>query len=463
MPESKSRKKTTAKQETPPENLAPKLDRDSQSLAITLAEDLLTFIDESPCAYHAVVSLADRLESEGFTEIHEFDSFKLTSGGRYFLRRQGSAIIAFIAGTKTPSAAGYRMIGAHTDSPGLKLKPNPEVVVDGMIRLGVEIYGGPILATWLDRDYGLAGRVIIEGEKGAVETRLTLIDQPIISIPNIAIHMNRTVNSEGLKVNAQTELAPLLGQISEDLPAKGAVRKLIAAEMGLKPEAIIDFDLFLYDIQKSSFGGVADEFIRAGRLDDLAMCHAAVDALISGADEPVAATRMAVCYDSEEVGSQTAQGAHSNLLPNILERIALAFGDDREGYLRALAKSILISADNAHARHPGYPNQSEPQHAPLLNHGPVIKVHASRAYATDAYSAAIFELACRKAGVPCQRFVNRSDLKSGGTIGSMTATQLGVPTVDVGNAQYAMHSVREMTGTFDHYYMNKALAAFYPG
>jgi len=458
-----SAKKSEKKMETPIENTAPQLDRESQSEAIVLAEDLLTFIDESPCAFHAVVGLADRLKSADFTEVDEQASFELLPDGRYFIRRHDSALIAFIAGSKAPSATGFRMVGAHTDSPGLKLKPKPEVVVDGMIRLGVEVYGGPILATWLDRDFGLAGRAILKNANGSLEKRLILIDQPIVSIPNIAIHMNRTVNSDGLKVNAQTELAPLLGQISEDLPAKDAIRKLIAAEMGLEPAAIIDFDLFLYDTQKSSLSGVADEFIRAGRLDDLAMCHAAVDALIAGAEKPTAATRMAICYDSEEVGSQTSGGAGSNLLPNTLERIALALGDEREGYLRALAKSILASADNAHARHPGYPNQSEPQHAPLLNHGPVIKVHASRAYATDAYSAAVFELACQEAAIPCQRFVNRSDMKSGGTIGSMTSTQLGVPTVDVGNAQYAMHSVREMSGTFDHYYMSKALAAFYLG
>ena len=457
-----SAKKSTKKQPDPADNkTAPQLDKETQALAIGLVEDLCTFIDDSPCAYHAVVTIAERLSSEGFTELNEQERFAIEPGGRYFVRRGGSALIAFITGSEKPSLSGFKMAGGHTDSPALKLKPNPEIVVDGMIRLGVEVYGAPILATWSDRDFGLCGRVIFTGKNGELEKRLILIDQPIVCIPNIAIHMNREVNEKGLKLNAQTELSPILGQISENLPEKEAIRHLLADELGLESDSILSFDIYLYDTQQASFGGIADEFIRAPRLDDLAMCHAIVEALIAGADEEKIATRIAICIDSEEIGSQTAQGARSNLLPSTLERIALGLGDDREGYLAALTRSVLISADNAHARHPGYPDQADPQHAPLLNHGPVIKIHASRAYATDGFSAALFEQVCRKAGVPVQRFVNRSDKRSGGTIGSMTSTQLGVPTVDVGNAQYAMHSIREMSGTFDHYYMYEALNTFF--
>jgi aspartyl aminopeptidase len=229
----------------------------------------------------------------------------------------------------------------------------------------------------------------------------------------------------------------------------------------VKIDRILDHDLFLCDTQPGSFGGANDEFLRSGRLDDLQMCHAGVEALIAGAGKGVKATRMAICYDSEEVGSLTSQGARSNLVPAVLERICLALGDDREGYLASLAASRLVSADNTHALHPGYAETAEPSHAPILNGGPTIKIHANRAYATDAETASFFELACRKAGVPSQRFVNRSDSRSGGTIGSMAAAQLGVRTVDVGNPQYAMHSVRETGGTNDHDAMIEALGAFY--
>jgi aspartyl aminopeptidase len=428
--------------------------------ARAVAEDLLAFLDASPCAFHAVVALRERLEAAGFTGLSERAPLEIEPGGRYYLVRNDAALLAFIVGTKPPSTSGFRLVGAHTDSPTFRVKPNPEIVTDGLVRLGVEIYGGPIIATWTDRDLGLCGRVVLKGRGAALETRLVKT-APVICMPNAAIHMNRTANEKGLKLNAQTELTPMLGTVAEGVPEKDAVRKLLAKELRVKVDRILEFDLFLYDAVPASFGGANDEFIRAGRLDDLAMCHAGVTALINGVDVPAASTRVAICYDSEEVGSQTSQGARSNLVPATLERIALALGDDREGYLAALAGSRLVSADNTHAIHPGYAGASEPQHAPKLNGGPTIKIHANRAYATDAESAAMFEAACRKAKVTSQRFVNRSDSRSGGTIGSMAAAQLGIPTVDVGNPQYAMHSVREMCGTWDHDGMTQALGAFY--
>jgi aspartyl aminopeptidase len=428
--------------------------------ARAVAEDLLAFLDASPCAFHAVEALRERLEGAGFSELSERAPLEIEPDGRYYLVRNDAALLAFVVGTRPPSAVGFRLVGAHTDSPTFRVKPNPEVVADGLVHLGVEIYGGPIVVTWTDRDLGLCGRVVLKGRGDALETRLVKT-APIVCLPNAAIHMNRAANEEGLKLNAQTELTPLIGTVAEGVPEKDAVRKLLAKELRVRADRILDFDLFLYDAEPASFGGVNDEFIRAGRLDDLAMCHAAVTALIDGADTATAATRMAICYDSEEAGSQTSQGARSNLVPATLERIALALGDDREGYLAALAGSRLVSADNTHALHPGYAGASEPRHAPKLNGGPAIKIHANRAYATDAESAAMFEAACRKAKVTSQRFVNRSDTRSGGTIGSMAAAQLGIPAVDVGNPQYAMHSVREMCGTWDHDAMVRALGAFY--
>jgi len=285
----------------------------------------------------------------------------------------------------------------------------------------------------------------------------------IITLPNIAIHQNREANDKGLKLNPQTQLTPVLGTVAEGLPEEGALRTLLAQALEVDAEAILDFDLFLYDTQQGSFSGANGEFMRSGRFDDLGMCHAALGALLKGADQSHRATRMAVFVDAEEVGSETPQGARSTLLPHTLERICLAQGDDREGFLAALSHSLMVSADNAHAIHPGYADKQDANHAPVLNGGPVIKAHAARKYATDAWSAAQFELACREASVPFQRFVNRSDVRSGGTIGSMTAAQLGIPVVDVGAAQWAMHSVRETAGTWDHWYMAQAMAAFLLG
>ncbi|MBP6875297.1 MAG: M18 family aminopeptidase [Candidatus Eisenbacteria bacterium] len=450
------------------------------------AEELIRFLDGSPSAYHAVANLRAMFEKAGFAALGEDRPFRLEPGGKYLVDRHGSALVAFIRGTKPPSNAGFRMVAAHTDSPGLKLKPRPEIVSQGLVHLGVEVYGGPILATWADRDLGLCGRAILSPDGERLETRLFATRRPVIGLPNVAVHMNRTVNDEGLKLNPQTQLTPVLGQVEQakdadgartqaseaeaafrvhapGLPSRDTVRMLIGELIDVPASSIVDFDAYLYDTQPACFTGWNEEFILSGRLDDLAMCHAGALALIGDADETCEATRVAVFYDSEEIGSQTPAGARSNLLPHLLERIALASGNTREGYFGALAASQLVSADNAHAVHPGFADKSEPRHAPRLNEGPVIKAHASRAYATDAYAAAFFELACRRAGVPFQRFVNRSDAKSGSTIGSMTAAQLGVPTADVGNAQYAMHSIREMGGALDAWYMTAAMRAFLRG
>jgi aspartyl aminopeptidase len=420
------------------------------------AEDLLTFLDESPGAYHAVAALTARFEKAGFATLEEGEPFAIEAGGRYLIERRGTALLAIHAGRRPPSEAGFQLIAAHTDSPGFKLKPNPETVEDGLVRLGVEVYGSPILVTWTDRDLGLCGRVIVE-TRGKLETRLVRTG-PIVCLPNLAIHLNRTANEEGLKINPQTELAVILGAVEEGLPEEGALRWLLSRELKVKAERILDFDLFLYDTAPASFAGAHEEFVRSGRLDDLAMCHAASIALTEAEDE-ADATRLVVAYDAEEIGSLTSRGARSNLLPSVLERLCLAMGDDRDGYLRALARSRLVSADNAHARHPGYAGQSEPSHAPRLNGGPVIKTQAT--YATDGHSAAFFEQACRAAGVTSQRFVSRSDMRTGGTVGTMVASQLGIPAVDVGSAQLAMHSVREMAGVRDHDRMTEALAAFF--
>jgi aspartyl aminopeptidase len=465
----------------------PKRGDQRRQAAREMAEDLLRFLDESPCAYHAVARLGGLFKAAGFVSLPEDRPFRLKPGGKYLVDRHGSALVAFIPGSAPPSKAGFRMIGAHTDSPAFKLKPRPEIVAQGLVHLGVELYGSPIMATWTDRDLGLCGRVVLSPDGARLETRLFMSRRPLVGMPNVAVHMNRTVNDEGLKLNPQTQITPILGALAAEsakgaaapdaargavagqairsglLPEKNAVRFILGKLLDVPPERIIDFDAYLYDTQPACFAGWDEEFILSGRLDDLAMCYAAASALCEVAAAPCTATRLIVCYDSEEIGSQTPEGARSNLLPQLLERIALASGETREGYFAALAASRLVSADNAHAAHPGFADRSEPQHAPRLNGGPVIKTHASRAYATDGYASAFFELACRRAGVPYQRFVNRSDAKSGSTIGSMTAAQLGVPTADVGCAQYAMHSIREMGGAYDPWYMTAAMRAFLRG
>ncbi len=437
-------------------------DSQQRAQALELARDLLTFLDQSPCNLFAVAAMKERLAAAGFIELREGDRWALEPGQRCMVVRDGTALIAFVVGQAPAASGGFRMVGAHTDSPGFKLKPRPEKVHKGLVTLGVEVYGGPLYATWTDRDLGLCGRVLLKDGRGGIEQRLYR-SAGFVTLPNIAIHQNREANDKGLKLNPQTELTPVLGSVAHGLPEQDAVRWLLARDLGVEQGDILDHDLFLYDTQPASFAGVHGELMRSGRFDDLAMCHAAISALVAGADTPCAATRMAVLVDAEEVGSETPQGARSTLLPHTLERVVLALGGDRQSFLAALSQTIMVSADNAHAVHPGYGDRQDGNHAPVLNGGPVIKAHAGRKYATDGYSAAVFELACETAGVPCQRFVNRSDVRSGGTIGSMTAAQLGIPIVDVGAPQYAMHSVRECAGTWDHWYMARAMGAFYLG
>ncbi|MBN1947729.1 MAG: M18 family aminopeptidase [Bradymonadales bacterium] len=436
-------------------------DQETKIKAWGMAADLLAFLDASPSAYHGAATLVGRLETAGFKRIDEREPFAIEPGGRYFIQRNDTSVIAFVPGSRPPSSGGFHLVAAHTDSPCLKLKPQAEQVSHGLIGLGIELYGSPVLATWMDRDLGLCGRLVLSPDGTSLSSRLIRLHRPVISIPNAALHMNRQVNQEGLKINPQTEMWPILAAIEEESAQPALFGRLLASAADVEPEQILGFDLVLFDLQPASFAGLEEEFVRSGRLDNLSMCHAASTALVAAVDCASEATRLAVFYDSEEVGSLTAQGARSNLVPAILERIALALGDDRQGYLQALASSILISADNAHALHPGYVEKSEPNHAPLLNGGPVIKTHAGRAYATDGYSAALFERLCRGAQVPCQRFVNRSDSPSGSTIGSMASAQLGMVTVDVGNPQLAMHSIREMGGTYDHYYMVQAMTVFF--
>lgn len=420
------------------------------------AQDLLDFIDASPSPWHAVAAAGQRLLAQGFHRLEESERWQLEAGGRYFVVRGGSSLIAFVPGYEPLAECGLRIVGAHTDSPGLRLKPRAAHASDGVVRLGVEVYGGPILATFADRDLSLAGRVTMRTAQG-LETRLLRFDAPLVRLPNLAIHMNREVNEQGLKFNKQTELPLILGLQQPGVEAAGQLSGLIAQQLGAAAADILNCEFAVYDTQKGAFWGAGQEFIADSQLDNLASCHAALTALL--ATENPAATAMCALFDHEEVGSGSAVGAEGSFLADVLRRIAANLGLDEEDRQRATARSLFISADMAHAWHPNFPAAYEPHHHVLVNAGPVIKTNANQRYATDATTAARFIALCEQAGVPYQQYAHRSDLGCGSTIGPIVAAGLGMPTVDVGCPMWAMHSLRESAGVLDHGYMTAVLGA----
>jgi len=423
---------------------------------------LIPYLDASVSPYHAVEQTRGRLLEAGFRELHERDAWELSAGDRVLTTRGGGSLAAFVIGDAQPAQAGFRLVGAHTDSPNLRIKPNADVKRDGYHQLAVESYGGVLLSTWMDRDLGIAGRVMLAGDAAQPTARLVNLDRPLARIPNLAIHLNRGVNKDGLKLNAQKHMVPIVGLQSSDGPS---LAELLAEALGTpgakcSAEHIVGWDLGLYDLQGASVAGVGGEFLHSGRLDNLASCHAATEAIAQTAGRRDT-TLGIVLYDHEEVGSQSAQGAQSTFLPDCLHRISSACGGDADALQRAVAHSFLISADMAHALHPNYSDRHEPGHQPVLGGGPVLKSHAGQAYATDGESGARFALLCRNAGVPLQRFVSRSDLGCGSTIGPISAARLGLRTVDVGSPLLSMHSAREMAATADVAMMQRVLAAHF--
>lgn len=424
------------------------------------ARELIDFIYESPTAFHAVKKIKMELEAAEFRELKEGDRWNIINGGKYYVTKNDSAIIAFTVGKKSPAEKGFRIVGAHTDSPGFRIKPNPEMS-EGKhyIKLNTEVYGSPILSTWFDRPLALAGRVILKTDNPIYpETQLININKPVMVIPNLSIHMNRNVN-DGVTLNRQKETLPLIATINEGLSKDNLIIKVIAKELKVKEKEILDFDLFTYEYEKGEIIGLNEEFISSSRLDDLSMVHAGLQALIKAGESD--GTNVLACYDNEEVGSSTKQGADSELLSGILERIILSMKGDREDYFRSLAKSFLISADLAHALHPNYAEKNDPVIKPVLNGGPVIKVAASQSYTTDADSSAVYQEICRKADVPCQKFVNRSDMRGGSTIGPISSTHLNLRSVDMGSPLLGMHALRELAGVSDHYYTFRSFEEFY--
>jgi aspartyl aminopeptidase len=386
-----------------------------------------------------VAETVARLEATGYRRLDEAEAWKVEVGDKVYVVRGGGSVAAFHMGTAPAWEAGFHLVGAHTDSPNLRVKPNSELKKAGYGQLGVEPYGGVLLHTWLDRDLSLAGRVSL-ADGGA---RLVDFRRELLRVPSLAIHLNRTVNTEGLKLNAQTHMAPIL-----TLSGLGEINlcALLAEELGdVKAEDVIGWDLMAYDVQPATRSGRNREFIHAARIDNLASCHAGLSALLATEGE-AGVSRGIVLYDHEEVGSRSAQGAASDFLRSCLQRLS---GDSTESFHRAIAKSFLISADMSHAIHPNYADLHEPMHQPVLGGGPVVKINVNQSYATDGESWASFERWAREADVTTQRFVVRSDLGCGSTIGPITAAELGIRTVDVGNPMLSMHSCREVAAASD--------------
>ena len=424
-----------------------------------IVQELIEFIDSSPTPYHAAASSAELLGKAGFQELDEARPFDVTPGQGYYLIRNDASLVAFRAPGGAPERT--RIVGAHTDSPNLRLKPLPEFTRHGYTQLGVEVYGGALYNSWLDRDLSVAGRVFVRGDSGTLRRELVRHDSPLARIPQLAIHLDRGVNKDGVKLNAQKHLAPMIGLAESD--GKDTTRRLmerLARDASFNADDVTGFDLCLYPTEPSSVSGLDGEFLHAPRLDNLAMCHAALRALTGATPEPGTLAAVAL-FDNEEIGSDTAQGAGSPLLGDVLERAWHALGQDREAYLRGRASSLFLSADMAHAIHPNYPDRHDDNHRPRINAGPVIKYNANQRYATDGSSSALLEEICRARDIPYQKFVNRSDL--GSTIGPITASNLGIAVVDAGNAMLSMHSAREMAGTQDPEHMERLMGAFLAG
>lgn len=415
---------------------------------------LLAFLDASPSPFHAAANAAAELAAAGFVRVEESEAFPRGASRGYLVR--SGALIAWSAGARPAAEAGFRVLGAHTDSPNLRLKARPNTGAAGFRQLGVEVYGGVLLNSWLDRDLSLSGRVMVRRAGGAV-AKLFSSNRPLLRVPQLAIHLDREVNSRGLVLDPQLHMTPLwsLGRTDEH-----ALQKFLARELGCGTEEILSWDLMLHDVAPAALIGLEQEMIASARLDNLCSSWSALQALIGhdgGGEAPVAVLCL---FDHEEVGSASNRGAQSPLLEDLLERLVLAGGGSRDDFHRAIARSFCASVDMAHATHPNYRDKHEPEHWIALNAGPVIKINTNMRYATDAEGEAEFLLACERADVPVQKYFHRSNLACGTTIGPLTAARLGMRTFDVGCPQLSMHSIRELCGVEDPLAMHRALGAF---
>lgn len=426
---------------------------------------LLSFLDASPVNFLAVKNLTEELQQHGYHRIDTTEALgTIKAGDKFFVTKNDSSIYAFQIGRKPLAETGFHMICAHCDSPTFRIKPHAEIDCEGgIVKLNTEVYGGPIMSTWFDRPLTLAGRVIVKSKDVMTPTTLLLhVKRPLLQISNLAIHFNRQVN-DGVKLSRQKDVLPILGIINDELEKGNLLMNIILEELNKQQtvarEDILDFDLYLADATPACTFGAHNELISSGRLDDLSMCFAGLEALL--ASQPTDTTQVLAIFDNEETGSQTKQGAGSPFLSYMLKRIALAQGGTEEAYYQAVERAFMISADNAHAWHPNYSEKYDPTNHPMLGGGPVIKFNAAQKYASDAYSASVFAGLCKKAGVPCQRFVNHSDVAGGSTLGNILASSIPLRGVDMGNAILAMHSCRETGSTADHEFCVKVFTQFY--
>ncbi len=422
-------------------------DKEKFNLALT------QFLDTSPTPFHAVSSMVSMLKNEGFTELSEDDEWALEVGSRHFVTRNGSSMIAFIIGQASLLDTGIKMVGAHTDSPCLMVKPQPEITKQGYLQLGVEVYGGALLNPWFDRDLSIAGRIVYQDAAGSLKQTLVDFKRAVATIPSLAIHLDREANT-GRSVNAQTDIPPILMQVSG---SSASFRELLSDQFLKDDEKVIDYELCFYDTQRAAVVGLQNEFIASARLDNLLSCFVGIQALINNNAEQ---TCLIVCNDHEEVGSVSAIGADGPFLEAITARLC---GADQTvaTVSRVISKSLMISCDNAHATHPNFPQKHDSAHMPALNGGPVVKVNVKQRYATSSLTSSLFKQLCETVNVPVQSFVSRNDMGCGSTIGPITSARLGVATLDVGIPQLAMHSCREMTGTEDPLRLSKVLVAFF--
>lgn len=423
------------------------------------SQELLNYIYESPTAFHAVKNAVNLLKKSKFIEIKEENSWNLKKGGKYFITKNDSALIAFVVGNEELENNGFRIIAAHTDSPSFKIKPYPEINVNNnYVKINTEVYGGPILNTWMDRPLSIAGRIVLKSKHFlSPNIKLINIAKPIMIIPNLAIHMNRDVNL-GIKLSRQTHMLPLFTLINNEYK-NNSITEIICKELSIAKEDIIDFDLFLYEYDKGTILGPNKEFISSSRLDDLSMVYAGIKAI---SDIKIKnSTNVMVCFDNEEVGSTTKQGANSPMLSSLLERITLNLDKNKDHFYRAISKSFMISCDLGHALHPNYVEKSDLVNRPIINNGPIIKISANQNYSTDGISSAIYKSICERANIPVQIFVNHSDEKGGSTIGPISSSHVNIPCVDMGIPVLSMHSVRELAGVKDYVYAMNSFKAFY--
>ncbi len=426
----------------------------------SFAREVIEFIDECPSTYHVAKNCSEILEENGFERLIPQEKWNLKKGGKYYVKKSNSTVVAFTLGTDINLKKGFKIFGSHTDSPGFRIKPNPEMVTENILRLNTEVYGGPILSTWFDRPLSIAGRVVVKSDNIFLPKTIRVkIEEPLMVIPNLAIHQNREVNN-GVKIDKQADTLPVLGLINDKLEKEGYLLKLIAEKMKLKEEDILDFDLYVYSIEKGCLAGVNEEFISAPKIDNLASVYAGLLGLVE-AEDVHDQINVFVGFDNEEIGSATKQGADSNYLLNTLERIVCELGYGRGEFLQMLNCSFLLSADGAHAAHPAHMNKTDPTSRGRINEGISIKISANQSYTSDGFSIAVVKQIIEGTDIKIQPFVNQSNERGGSTIGPISSTHLDIDAVDLGVPMLAMHSVRELCGIYDVFYLKELAKEFF--